>query len=279
MADKFRKGDVVTYMSGDLGAFDATVTQRRADVDAARGTEAYNVDLPNDRGQGLMYSDEMTLVKRIRFEEGDRVVANETISNGSHKVQPGARGTILEATEIRAPEETQFLRIQWNDGALSGVYSSRVDYLKSAVAPIITCLPNDLKPALTYEALKEGGKIFFSDVKDPEHITVAELGKMQDISDYTTSFSFSIANADGTVTEAEDLVNHPSHYTGFSNGAEVIDITENLNFNRGNAVKYLARAGAKDPETEMQDLLKAQFYVNREVNRLDAVIADEEAEE
>lgn len=35
-----------------------------------------------------------------------------------------------------------------------------------------------------------------------------------------------------------DMVNHPPHYTGFSNGAEVIDITENLTFNTGNACKY-----------------------------------------
>ncbi len=41
-----------------------------------------------------------------------------------------------------------------------------------------------------------------------------------------------------------DMVNHPPHYTGFSNGAEVIDITENLTFNTGNACKYAARAGA-----------------------------------
>ncbi|SIM49438.1 DUF3310 domain-containing protein [Mycobacteroides abscessus] len=58
----------------------------------------------------------------------------------------------------------------------------------------------------------------------------------------------------------------PSHYKdGFSNGAEVIDITENLNFNRGNAVKYIARAGKKDPKAEIQDLRKAKWYVDREI--------------
>jgi len=65
-----------------------------------------------------------------------------------------------------------------------------------------------------------------------------------------------------------DNINHPAHYTGFSNGAEVIDITENLNFNRGNAVKYLARAGAKDPAKELEDLQKAQWYVAREIERV-----------
>ena len=68
-----------------------------------------------------------------------------------------------------------------------------------------------------------------------------------------------------------DVVNHPAHYAeGWSNGAEVIDITENLNFNRGNAVKYLARAGKKDPARELEDLFKAQWYINREIKRVEA---------
>lgn len=66
-----------------------------------------------------------------------------------------------------------------------------------------------------------------------------------------------------------DPINHPSHYAdGWSNGAEIIDITEHLNFNRGNALKYLARAGRKNVDTELEDLLKAQWYVNREVERV-----------
>lgn len=67
-----------------------------------------------------------------------------------------------------------------------------------------------------------------------------------------------------------DNVNHPTHYAdGWSNGAEVIDITENLNFNRGNAVKYTARAGRKDPATELEDLKKARWYLDREIERLE----------
>ncbi|UVF61267.1 hypothetical protein SEA_DUNCANSLEG_94 [Mycobacterium phage DuncansLeg] len=66
----------------------------------------------------------------------------------------------------------------------------------------------------------------------------------------------------------KDAIN-PSHYKdGWSNGAEVIDITENLNFNRGNAVKYIARAGAKDPNKTVEDLEKAQWYLERELKRL-----------
>lgn len=68
--------------------------------------------------------------------------------------------------------------------------------------------------------------------------------------------------------QKRDAIN-PSHYKdGWSNGAEVIDITENLNFNRGNAVKYIARAGAKDPDKTIEDLEKAQWYLQRELKRL-----------
>lgn len=64
-------------------------------------------------------------------------------------------------------------------------------------------------------------------------------------------------------------MNHPSHYAeGWSNDAEVIDITENLNFNRGNAVKYIARAGRKDAMKTIEDLKKARWYIDRELKRL-----------
>lgn len=64
-----------------------------------------------------------------------------------------------------------------------------------------------------------------------------------------------------------DNVNHPPHYA-MSNGAEVIDITENLNFNRGNAVKYIARAGRKAYSEELEDLAKARWYIEREILRV-----------
>ena len=68
-----------------------------------------------------------------------------------------------------------------------------------------------------------------------------------------------------------DMVNEPPHYRGFSNGAEVLDIAENLTFNAGNAVKYLARSCRVDGQNKgeiMQDLNKARKYVNREIERL-----------
>ena len=65
-----------------------------------------------------------------------------------------------------------------------------------------------------------------------------------------------------------DAVNHPSHYT--DGKIEVIDYIEDkkLNFNLGNAIKYISRAGKKDKSKEVEDLEKAVFYINREINRL-----------
>lgn len=66
----------------------------------------------------------------------------------------------------------------------------------------------------------------------------------------------------------KDNVNHPSHYT--DGKIEVIDFIEDkgLNFHRGNAVKYIARAGKKDPVKEVEDLEKAVWYLQREIEKL-----------
>lgn len=52
--------------------------------------------------------------------------------------------------------------------------------------------------------------------------------------------SFKLIKGDKFVIRFDDPVNHPSHYTAY-NGLEIIDLTEQMNFNRGNAVKYIAR--------------------------------------
>lgn len=67
------------------------------------------------------------------------------------------------------------------------------------------------------------------------------------------------------VAELNESVNHPSHYQ--SGKFEVIEIIEefNLNFNLGNAIKYVLRAGKKD--NRQQDLEKAKWYLERELKR------------
>lgn len=60
-------------------------------------------------------------------------------------------------------------------------------------------------------------------------------------------------------------VNHPSHYTKHPSGVECITVTEHMNFNVGNAIKYLWRAGSKN--NLIEDLKKARWYVDREILR------------
>lgn len=65
-----------------------------------------------------------------------------------------------------------------------------------------------------------------------------------------------------------DVVNHPAHYTSHPSGVECITVTEHMSFLRGNAVKYLWRAG--DKGNELEDLRKARWYLDREIANLEA---------
>ena len=65
-----------------------------------------------------------------------------------------------------------------------------------------------------------------------------------------------------------DLVNKPAHYRQHPSGVECIQITEHMNFNLGNAVKYVWRAGLKSTSA-IEDLKKAAWYINREIERLE----------
>lgn len=61
-----------------------------------------------------------------------------------------------------------------------------------------------------------------------------------------------------------DAVAHPRHYTAHPSGVECIRITEHFSFNLGNVIKYVWRADLKNGT---EDLLKAQWYIRRELRR------------
>ena len=69
----------------------------------------------------------------------------------------------------------------------------------------------------------------------------------------------------------KEMVNHPDHYK-FGNGDkyEVIKVIEawDLDFHMGNTVKYIARAGKKDPTKELEDLTKAMWYLQRKIDNI-----------
>lgn len=63
-----------------------------------------------------------------------------------------------------------------------------------------------------------------------------------------------------------EAVNHPPHYLAHPSGIECIEVTRHFNFNLGNAIKYIWRAGKKD--STIQELEKAIWYLKDEINKL-----------
>ena len=66
-----------------------------------------------------------------------------------------------------------------------------------------------------------------------------------------------------------DPINHPAHYR--SGGLEAIQVIEafGLGYALGNCVKYVLRAGRKDPSKTLEDLKKAAWYLEREIAGLE----------
>ena len=115
------------------------------------------------------------------------------------------------------------------------------------------------------------GKIYVSDVngslKD-ENGNTRYWNSIEELNKYFSEYMIPIK---------EDRVNHPSHYTWLKKlcGIEVIDITRHMNFNLGNVIKYVLRSGHKseegmsDKQKRIEDLKKAVFYLNDEINRIE----------
>ena len=72
---------------------------------------------------------------------------------------------------------------------------------------------------------------------------------------------------------SNDAVN-PSHYKSHPSGIECIEIARHMNFNRGNAMKYLWRAENHAPMKELEDLRKARWYIDDEIKRLESLIEE-----
>jgi Protein of unknwon function (DUF3310) len=89
------------------------------------------------------------------------------------------------------------------------------------------------------------------------------MRKLQDVSDAVS-------------TEPTEEINHPKHYNLHPAGIEAIEVIEHFTFNVGTAAKYLWRAGLKvspngdERDARIRDLKKAAWYIDREIDRLNA---------
>lgn len=85
-----------------------------------------------------------------------------------------------------------------------------------------------------------------------------------------------LEHAAQAAAEGPDMVNHPPHYTagdaacpGCGEPIQCIEVVRHMTFDRGNAVKYVWRAGKKgDAAQEIEDLRKARWYLADEIKRL-----------
>ena len=117
--------------------------------------------------------------------------------------------------------------------------------------------PNQIKEALTPPTSNEVASYY-------KAVALNSLTPEQ-IEAFAPRLALYIAERKST-PKLNDSVEHPKHYTSHPSGVECIQITEHMNFNLGNAVKYIWRAGEKGATIE--DLKKAAWYVNREIGRL-----------
>lgn len=136
---------------------------------------------------------------------------------------------------------------------------------------------------------KLGDNILFSDPIPSKIVEIArdnnnsirnvllDCGIGLDLETLVKGYEFDNENNYWVQKTNENNVNHPSHYTSDPSGVECITITEHRNFCIGNAIKYLWRAGLKidDDKTkiekQIEDLQKATWYINREIERLKKV--------
>jgi hypothetical protein len=89
--------------------------------------------------------------------------------------------------------------------------------------------------------------------------------------DQLRNSSVAVENTVAEIIQAEhDPVNKPKHYTSHPSGVECIEISEKLSFNLGNAFKYVFRRD--DKENTLQDVSKAEWYLKREIGRLEGLI-------
>jgi len=76
------------------------------------------------------------------------------------------------------------------------------------------------------------------------------------------------------MSDNKEMVHHPDHYGGKDNVYEVVKVCEAWGLDKDayifNVVKYVARAGKKGTDKELQDMKKALWYLNRKIERLES---------
>ncbi len=107
-------------------------------------------------------------------------------------------------------------------------------------------------------------------ISEGHEIQWGQWTKPEEFTCFDRSIAKENAGAYSKLMPSNDQVNHPSHYGGADSPYEAIKVIEawGLDFHTGNAVKYLSRAGKKDPAKLKEDLHKALWYIQRKIEKL-----------
>lgn len=134
------------------------------------------------------------------------------------------------------------------------------------------CVTSDT--ILTASRLKPDGVIYVDDYKSTQ-TNIPDVDRGIDSINWENFTTNSIDGVFWAVNRPENKikehVNHPNHYGGQENIYEAIKVIDawDLGFSLGNTVKYISRAGKKDPTKELEDLKKALWYLNHHITNLE----------
>lgn len=148
---------------------------------------------------------------------------------------------------------------------------TRNDCLKCNFDPI--CV-HDNSPILFTIDRNDGLTWFCSSVKTDYRLTA--YFSTESIMKFGKKYDILTAAKEGSENEKTEQVSHPSHYAWSKDlcGVEPLDICRHLDFNTGNAIKYLLRKDKVDgnkakTEKRIEDLRKAVFYIQDEIKLLE----------
>jgi len=131
----------------------------------------------------------------------------------------------------------------------------------------------------THQRVNEGGIIYIDDFNSSKDPTpdVDKVVKNFDWKGFNTYHIDGVfwaqkqSSNKNNMSNKKENVNHPQHYGGENNPYEAIKVIDawDLNFALGNTVKYISRAGKKDPKKELEDLKKAMWYLQHHISKLE----------
>ena len=123
--------------------------------------------------------------------------------------------------------------------------------------------PHGIYSRKTYKGMEKRGEASSMGI---EELSCPNCGELKDL-----EYHGVCKGCFGLMKDTSDSVEHPGHYGGKDNVYEAIKVIEawSLGFCLGNTVKYISRAGKKDPEKLLEDLRKARWYLDREIKGLE----------